>query len=415
MAREILLLTELRKQRIGPIALSCLCTSVLFAAALFGQPDEDAPSWRLGQPRFSSLEFHAGPKGPAVRQRFLGQLRFEAAPRSATPESLTFPRIRSITEVGLLDERLSLKLHFNVSPASVELLDYVAEARLLPGFVFGMGQAKIPLTRHRVASVSRLTFADWSRAARFFGGERQLGLFARQQMRPGKQVRPEWALGLYSGTNARSAFEVGPSTLFDVAQPNPSDLRDPSAPAEIHPEIAGRVGLRVGRDDFGTDSDRRGGPPRVHLATGFSFDADPVLGRDYALRVAPEVLAKWAHLSFSSQGYLAWFERDAGAIVFAASGLNVQTAWRFLPYLEAAARHARVQFSEAFQRVARGFAGGGSAAGALERFDETTGALSFYAFDHQLKAVSDVSVRWQQIAGATLQDELFRLQLQIAF
>jgi len=395
--------------------LSSSSTGLVLSVVLFGQPSGGTEAWRLGQPRFAPLEASAGPQGPSIRQRFLGQLRFEDAPRTAEPESLSFPRIRSITEVGLLDQRLSFKLHFNLSPASIELLDYVAEARLLPGFVFGLGQAKIPLTRHRVASVSRLTFVDWSRAARFFGGERQLGVFARQELGRNARIRPEWALGLYAGTNARSAFEVGPSTLFDVPQANPSDLRDPAAPAEIHPEIAGRVGLRIGENDFGTDSDLDGGPLRLHVATGFAFDADPVLDREFALRLTPEFLAKWAHLSLSGQGYLGWFERDTGAIVFAASGLNVQAAWRFLPYLEVAARHARVVFSEAYRRVAEGFAEGGVLAGALERFDESTGALSFYVFDHQLKAVTDFSVRWRRVSGETLQDELYRLQLQVAF
>ena len=341
------------------------------------------------------------------------------APRS-TSEEVVLQRVRPILQGRFLERKLSFALQLNTGPTQLELLDLYLDYAFSSELRVRAGQLKVPFTRHRLGSFSRLTFVDWSAAARFFGAERQLGLMVHGD--PPSAGGLEYAVGAFAGTNVRSAFERGPSRIYGAPLPNPSDLSDPAAPSQLHPELVGRVGWRHGEDRFDSDSDAAGGPPRVTAGLSVAHDFAPEVGRDFATRVAPEVLLKLYHVSLGAVGYAAFFKPSTGrGQALGALGAQAQASFRPFAVAEVALRYSYVEVLGTLRDDAKAWAAAQAEGvvtgrpGALEHQHDLTVALNGYLVGDQLKVQAEYGLGLSRRSGVGRTDHVVLTQLQVAF
>ena len=152
------------------------------------------------------------------------------------------------------------------------------------------GQYKVPFTHYRIRSFQRLTFVDWAITTRYFGAERQMGIALHNGYeRPSECA---YAFGIFTGVNARASHNTALARLYDQELPNRSDLSNPGPKAEFHPELFLHLSLNANGIRVRSDTDKERCGPRYSIGLSAAWDLDPVTGRDYVLRLAPELLIK---------------------------------------------------------------------------------------------------------------------------
>lgn len=366
---------------------------------------------------FGPLELKVGQD--SLRFAFMGQLRFtfddkDGADERTQTDKFTLQRVRPVLEGKFLDKKLQFKLHLNAGPTTIELLDMFVGYTFGPRLMLRVGQQKTPFTRHRQGSFARLTLVDWSPAVRYFGAERQIGAMLHDGYKSDDGL--EYAVGVFTGVNARSGFERGPSKVYGVSLPNPSDLANPAAPARLHPELVARVGYHLGKDTFASDSDLEGGPLRLTTGLSVAWDVRPEVARDFAVRLAPEVTVKAWGWSATAVGYAGFFEAtQGGKVQLGALGMFAQTAYRFLERYEVALRYSRVDVLDRMRTDAAAWAATqtGVTASTTEAQQEFAAGVNIYFVDHQLKWQNDIALL--TTAPGDRQDVEYRSQLQVMF
>jgi hypothetical protein len=340
--------------------------------------------------------------------------------------SMKARRIRPSMTLTMPRYRTTFRLHLSTAPGSLELMDLYFDSKPSSRFSIRAGQFKIPFTRYRMQSFQRLTFVDWAIVTKYFGAERQMGL----ALHNGFEKPPQFgfAAGVFSGVNARASHAIGLASVFGESVPNPSDLSGPAQRTEFHPEVAGHVSYNAHGIEVRSDSDPEGGGFRYSLGVSAAWDLDPVEYRDLALRMAPEVLLKYDHVSFMGVGYAGFIEMgNSYRTRRAMTGLLVQTAWFIGPY-EISLRYARVDIDDdvadaAFARAQEILAGleRGSLfdqyrnAGMVLAEQEGTLGCNVYLDGHGLKWQTDVGLTRQNRRDEDRTDYLIRSQLQLAF
>lgn len=371
----------------------------------------------------------------ALEVGFAGQLQTEVTSTDATPseperdlEATVFlRRIRLLLRGRFFDERLTTRLQLSTAPNSLELMDYWVEYRFLPDLRLRLGQYKIPYTRHREQSFSRLVLVDWSTATRRFGAERQLGLMLHNGLSEGWS----YGLGVFTGVNARSAFETALSTSYAEPLPNPSDLRDPAPPAEVHPEAVLRVAHSAEGIAAETNTDAAGGPLRHHASLSATWDAQPTDAQDFVLRVAPELLLKAYHVSLNVVGHGGFFAATSNDLPLGALGVTGEAAWRLHRHVEVSARYGRVDYLEALRddalhranaRIAAAapadrpaLVAAYSTVGTLQHEQEGAIGLNVYFVGHSVKWQHDFAWLHRATDRASFNDQRLRMQVQVAF
>lgn len=242
--------------------------------------------------------------GDRLQVALISQLRVEIREGDAgtDPRWLT-PRIRPIFKGRVWDDRIRFALQLNTSPNSLELFDVWVEARFEVA-ALRLGQFKIPYTRYRDQSFATLPLVDWALTTRLFGSERQFGfMFHDGQRAP----RFPWRVGVFTGVAARARHGIGTTWVYQIQPQNPSDLRNPGDRGNVHPELVGRVGVQTPGIKANTSTDFVGGPLRYSANLSVAWDLQPVATRDFALRVAPEVLLRFYGLSLNLVGYAGFF------------------------------------------------------------------------------------------------------------
>jgi len=305
-------------------ALALVAMLWLPAGAAAQAPDRIGPFW-------------IGDATARVRPSLFAQLQLEGQTR-ADADFEVRPRLRRIRPIlrgSFLDGRITATLHLEVSPESPELIDAWIEGAILPALRLRVGQLKTPFTEYYQRSLTELA-VDWPLTSRWFGGERQLGLMAHGAD-PGTGL--SYAAGAFAGQNRRSAFARELPRLVGLEDANPSSLSDPAPTEPIHAELFARVGHAPPGWDPRTRADVEGGELRHSVALSVAWDTDPVPGRDFALRVAPEVTLKHAGVTVLAVGYLGWVDGDEAP---GAVGVLGEVAWRADRHLELTARYARV-------------------------------------------------------------------------
>ena len=371
---------------------------------------------------------------------FVGQLLFELTNAGGefggggdreTDHSLRLRRVRSLVRASLLDGDLSLGFQLSTAPSSLELMDLWADVRFLPALRLRLGQFKTPFGRYRWVSFTRLVLVDWPIAAQRFGSERQIGVMIHSGQKDDTPF--SYAFGVFAGYNARASFETALTRIYAEPMPNPSNLRAPAAPSELHPELVLRVAHSAPGIHAETNSDGQGGGFRHSVGLSVAWDARPVAYRDFALRVSPELLCKVHGFSFNVVGYLGFSEgTSTGSFGFAAWGLTGEAAWRFAERWEIALRYSRVDLLDDLRKDARargdrivgeaslgglrpGLVAQYASAGAVDVEQELTLGFNVYLIGHSLKWQTDIA--WlREESGPGIEDAIrVRTQAILAF
>lgn len=355
-----------------------------------------------------------------IRLQFAGQLRtvFESRDREpgktrSEKSLMEARRIRLILSGTVSQPTLFYRLHLSAAPRSLELMDFYFNYKINDDFHLRYGQYKVPFTRYRIQSFQRLTLTDWALVTRYFGAERQMGLAVHNDYeRP-----PEfsYALGLFTGVNARASHAVGLAEFYGVPTANPSDLAHPGPKSEFHPEFFLHLAHNAKGIRVRSDSDEDRGGLRYSTAISAAWDLDPVDYLDLAGRVAPELLVKYRGASASAIGY-AGFSRvgEPAGTKLALLAALVQAAYRFSRSYEVSARYALVDFRQALlddvRRVNERPAGE-----QVHCAQEVTAGFNLYIFQHTMKWQNDTVWLRQSFAGETRDDFVARSQFQLTF
>ncbi len=336
-------------------------------------------------------------------------------------------RIRPTLTVSVPEYRISFKLHLSAAPGSIELMDFYSETKLSSLINFRLGQYKIPFTRYRIQSFQRLTFVDWAIVTKYFGAERQMGL----SIHNGYEKLPRWGyvFGLFSGVNARAAHAVGLASIYGEKPVNPSDLSGSSLKSKFHPELVCHASWNGNNIDVSTDADTEGGNLRYSLALSAAWDLNPTDFEDMALRLAPELLCKYRHLSLMGVGYIGFVDMDDSMrIRKAMTGFLVQTAYCINRRIELSLRYAAIDIDdkitdEALLRaqaivadtddddITSQYKNAGNILG--ER--EGTFGVNVYLDGHGFKVQNDIGFARYQRRDEDRTDWLARSQLQLSF
>jgi hypothetical protein len=306
-------------------------------------------------------------------------------------------RIRPTFNLSLPERRFSMNLHLSTAPGSIELMDFYFNYAGTEGVQLRAGQFKIPFTRYRIQSFQRLTFVDWAIVSPAFGAERQMGVALHNGYESFQEYA--YAIGVFSGQNARAAHAVTLPHWRGLEQVNPSDLSDPAPREDFHPELALHVGYFTPGMKVGSDTDRARGGLRWGAAFSAAWDLDPAFHRDFVLRLAPEILAKYRGPSASALWYTGWAEEgDSMKARPVMNGGLVQGAYRLCDTYEVSARYSAVDLRHSPHRL-----------------EETSAGVNVYIVEHQLK--------WQWDAGRVKTESvetlktnyIVRSQFQVAF
>lgn len=336
-------------------------------------------------------------------------------------------RIRPTLTVSLPEYKTSFRLHLSTAPGSIELMDMYSDTKLSSRMTLRVGQYKIPFTRYRIQSFQRLTFVDWSIVTKYFGAERQMGL----SIHNGYEKTPEWgyAIGIFSGVNARASHAIGLAAVYGEKPINPSDLSGSAGKVKFHPEMVLHASWNKNKIDVSTDSDAEGGDIRYSLAMSAALDMDPTDFEDLALRLAPEFLLKYRHLSVMGTGYAGLVDMDGSARTRKAmTGFLVQTAYCVNKKVELSLRYTVVDIDDkiADEALSRAQAIVDEAdddditaqyknAGKILGEHEGTFAVNVYLDGHGFKIQNDIGFTKYERRDADRTDWLVRSQLQLSF
>ncbi len=418
------------------IGMICLAGAVFASPVPFVYPSPEKAA-SIGPFEISS------PDGSSkIRFQFVGQLRaqFESRDAGATGDRIDklladARRIRFTFLGDFPRNSLTFKLHLSLAPGSLELMDMQFDYRWYKSHHIRVGQYKVPFTTYRMQSFQRLAFADWAIVTKYFGAERQMGVCVHN----GYEKPPTWAyaIGVFSGQNARASHAVGMAGIYGEPVSNPSDLAEPGPKAEFHPAVFAHVSYNRNGASVQSESDRTGGGLRGSVGLNGGWDFDPNRYQNLKGRFASEVLLKYRGASFRSIGYLGLVKIGCpGGTRTGMTGALVQGAYRFAGRYEVAARYAIADFADeltsaAYDRAQRLIAEAAASpllreqidavkaqyknAGRVVREEEMTIGFNVYIDGDALKWQNDAArLIHSRIDGDRI-DYVVRSQLQVAF
>ena len=346
-----------------------------------------------------------------------------------TEETVEFRRVRLLLRGGFFEDRLRFGVQLSLSPTSPELMDLWTDYQFTKPIRLRVGQFKIPFTRYRWQSFGQLVLVDWPIAASHFGSERQLGLMLHNGQ---KDDRPwSYALGVFSGNNARASFATGVADAHGERLQSPSNFRTPGGPVDMHPEVVARVSHNAPGIATDSNSDEQGGPLRHSVGMSAAWDFAAADALEFTERLAAEVLLKYEHVSLNLVGYGGMFRPEFGPAALASLGATAEAAWRFIPSLEVAGRYSRVELTRELRRSTRARADRIIAeadpteqedltqqyanVGTTHAQEECAVGLNWYLVGHSLKWQNDVALLRRSSPSRPSEDVRFRTQVQVVF
>ncbi len=321
----------------------------------------DVPEDRKLPTRLGPVRIPVGKTDDWIGIGFATQMEFEYDQLFETAgfpqqsfETLEFRRIRFTLSSSFIEGRIRSRFQINLTPSAFELIDLWFAFTRFKFATFRIGQFKIPYDRYRAQSFASLSFVDWAPTTRMFGSERQVGA---EFLATGGFLDLEYAIGLFSGVNARAAHGVGIIEVYGEVPVSPSDLGIGEAVSAFHPELAMRVAKNFGEIDTASNSDVLQTPHLRHsLGIGMSWDARPVATEDLGLRLSAEWLGKIRGLYMNVVSYLAWYKPwQGGKILFGPLGFMAETGYRFTLMWELALRYNIVYLTPWLRSDARSY------------------------------------------------------------
>ncbi len=323
-------------------------------------------------------------------------------------------RLRTVATLKLIDQRMSFRAHLSMAPNSLELMDLYFNWVARPDLHVRIGQCKTPFTRYRIQSFQRLTFVDWSVVTRYFGAERQMGV----ALHNGYENPPRWgyAVGVYTGVNARASHAIGLAQLYGEELSNLSDLSQPGRTPKFHPELVGHLAFNSDSMDVSSDSDPEGGRLRYAVSFSAAWDIEPQRRRDLLGRLAAEFLCKYGGFSFFAAAYTGFAELTyTDRTELALLGGLLQAAYRATSVVEFSARWAFVDVTnELGYDIERHHMRLGNRTEIMSGERELTVGCNLYLRDHSLKWQTDAGLHARCVCPDQPVDFVARSQFQIA-
>ncbi len=382
--------------------------------------------------------------GPLEIRGDVGHLRFglatqfrvglesrEGAMGRADEVSVSVRRLRTTLRGGFFDDRLTYAFQLNVVPGAFELIDAWLDGEIVEGLHLRVGQMKVPFTRYRLQSFTRLLLADWAESTRYLGGERQLGLLVSGDP---AHASLYYSVGVFTGQNRRAGHGVGQPILYGEPVLNPSDAGDGFGGVNsVHPEVVGL--LSHGSEGMDTNhlTDETRGPLRYLLTFSAAVDLDPIVALDHLARFAPEAWLKIGGLTLVGVGYLGLSLASVDQRVLVSTyGFDLEAAYRFDRTFEIAARDAWTRVGGDLSADARSRADGLIAmaadpmematltaqyqnVGLLVASNELTFGLNVYLIGDSLKWQTDGTWYHRTRRDGDREDFRARTQIQLAF
>ncbi|RLB40603.1 MAG: hypothetical protein DRH30_08235 [Deltaproteobacteria bacterium] len=411
-------------------ALSAEPSTTTLAEAEPEAPDDRKLPMRLGpvRVRIGKTDDWIG-IGFAAQTEFAYDQQFAGSgAQKSSQETLEFRRIRMTLSSSFIEGRIRSRFQINLTPSAFELIDMWFAFTRFKFATFRLGQFKIPYDRYRAQSFAALSTVDWAPTTRMFGSERQIGA---EMLGIGGFLKMEYAIGVFSGTNARGAHAVGITEVYGEVPRSASDFGFGEVVSEFHPEIAARAAKNFGKINTDTNSDVTGSKELRHsLGVGIAWDARPQAIQDLGLRLSAEWLGKIRHVHMNVISYLAWYEPwQGGKILFGPMGFMAETGYRFSLMWELALRYSVTYLTPWLRSDARSYgefqianASATDLASAIEQYgqngDQTTNnelavAATSHIIGNSLKVVTEaawIAQRWE--AGRR---NGFRLNIQLQF
>jgi len=411
-------------------ALSAEPSTTTLAEAAPDVPDDRKLPMRLGPVRVK-----IGKTDDWIGIGFATQLEFEydqqfagAGFLSESQETLEFRRIRTTLSSSFIEGRIRSRFQINMTPSAFELIDMWFAFTRFKFATFRLGQFKIPYDRYRAQSFAALSLVDWAPTTRMFGSERQIGA---EMLGIGGFLKAEYAIGVFSGTNARAAHAVGITEVYGEVPGNASSFGFGTVISEFHPEIAARAAKNFGEINTDTNSDVSGTKDLRHsVGVGIAWDARPKFAQDLALRLSAEWLGKIRNIHINVVSYLAWFTPWAGGrMLYGPMGFMAETGYRFSLMWELALRYSVTYLTPWLRSDARSYgdsqiANATDPAAAIEQYGQngeqtTNNELALAGTSHiignSLKVVAEVAWMAQHWETGRLNAFRFNLQLQFLF
>ncbi|MDH4283342.1 MAG: OprO/OprP family phosphate-selective porin, partial [Myxococcales bacterium] len=321
----------------------------------------EAPEERRLPTRLGPVRIRVGKGDDWIGIGFAAQLEFEydqqfegaGVPKDST-ETLQFRRIRTTLSSSFIDGRIRSAFQINLTPSAFELIDMWLSFTRFKFATFRIGQFKIPYDRYRAQSFAALSFVDWAPTTRMFGSERQIGM---ETLASGGFLNLEYALGLFSGTNARASQAVGITEVYGETPRNPSELGAGEIVSEFHPAIVGRVAKNFGEINTDTNTDVLGAKELRHsVGVGIAWDARPNPTENLGLRLSAEWLGKIRFFDINVISYLAWYKPwQGGKILFGPMGFMAEVGYRFSLLWELALRYSTTYLTPWLRSDARSY------------------------------------------------------------
>lgn len=396
-----------------------------------GEAEVDVPHDRRLPTRLGPVRIKVGKTDDWIGIGFATQMEFEYDQQFATggfPESntetLEFRRIRFTLSSSFIEGRIQSRFQINLTPSAFELIDMWFSFTRFKFATFRIGQFKIPYDRYRAQSFAALSFVDWAPTTRMFGSERQVG---GEMLASGGFFGLEYAIGIFSGVNARASHGVGITEVYGEVPQSPSDLGFGEVVSSFHPEIAARVARNFGEINTDSNSDvLRTTHLRHSVGVGMAWDVRPVAAKDLGLRLSAEWLGKIRGIHMNVIGYLAWYKPwEGGKILFGPLGFMAETGYRFNLMWELALRYSMTYLTPWLRSDARSYgqaqiANAADPAEAMLQYgrngDQTTSqdlalAGTSHVIGNSLKVVAETA--WQQQLWNTGRANGFRVNLQL--
>lgn len=300
-----------------------------------GPSEVDVPEERKLPTRLGPVRIRIGDTEDWIGIGLATQIEFQYSqqlPTAGFPKEgegvLEFRRIRATLSSSFIEGRIRSRFQINLTPSAFELIDLWFAFTRLKFATFRLGQFKIPFDRYRAQSFAALSFVDWAPTTRMFGSERQIGV---EMLASGGFLGLEYAIGIFTGENARAAHAVGITEVYGEVPQNPSALGTGEVVNEFHPELAGRFAKNFGEINTNTNTDVTGSRKLRHsLGGGIAGDIRPNATQDLALRLQAEWLGKIRHAHMNFIGYFAWYEPwQGGRIRFGPMGFMGEVGYRF--------------------------------------------------------------------------------------
>jgi hypothetical protein len=399
------------------------------------EADQDVPEDRKLPMRLGPVRVRIGETEDWIGIGFAAQMEFEydqqfagGGVQSANQETLEFRRIRTTLSSSFIDGRIRSRFQINLTPSAFELIDMWFAFTRFKFATFRVGQFKIPYDRYRAQSFAALSFVDWAPTTRMFGSERQIGA---EMLGIGGFLKAEYAIGIFSGTNARGAHAVGITEVYGEVPQSASDFGFGEVVSEFHPEIAARAAKNFGKINTDTNSDVTGSKDLRHsLGVGIAWDARPKTTQDLGLRLSAEWLGKIRHLHMNVVSYLAWFKPwEGGSILYGPMGFMAETGYRFSLMWELALRYSMTYLTPWLRSDSRSY-GAFQIANAVDPImaaqqygqngeQTTTNELAVAATSHvignSLKVLAEAAWEAQRWESGRRNGFRFNIQLQFLF